>query len=122
MKWWRQLRGRSWESMPAPNADTAPEVARLTAQVHGFVQMVGYRDFCKRTAFAISRDQPIKITGYSRNQPNGTTVEVVAEGPRALLERFLTALREGPGMAQVIDVEASWGAATREFDGFSARS
>ncbi len=104
----------------AVNADDdRPRVERLTAQVHGFVQGVGYRDYCNRTAFQIARDSPLKISGYARNMPNGTSVEVVAEGPRELLERLLKELHDGPGMARVIDLETSWGAATNEFDGFT---
>ena len=45
----------------------------------------------------------------------------MAEGPRDLLERLLEALQEGPGMAHVTHIDASWGAATREFDGFTTR-
>ena len=100
--------------------DEGPRVERLTAQVHGFVQGVGYRDFCIRTAFHVAQGSLDEINGYARNLPNGTTVEVVAEGPRELLERFLKQLYDGPGMARVIDIETSWGAATREFDGFTA--
>ncbi len=107
--------------MPVSADDEKPRVERLTALVHGFVQGVGYRDFCNRTALRVAQGSLDSISGYARNMPNGTTVEVVAEGPRELLERFLGELRDGPGMARVIDIETSWGAATREFDGFRER-
>ena len=102
------------------NADE-PDIVRLTALAHGHVQMVGYREFCRRSARALSRDAGAPLQGYARNLANGSTVEVVAEGPRASLERLLGLLNEGPGAARVSKVEASWGAATLEFGGFVAR-
>ena len=98
-----------------------PDVVRLTALVHGHVQMVGYREFCRRSARALGREGGAPLRGYARNLANGSTVEVVAEGPRASLERLLGLLNEGPGAARVSKVDASWGAATSEFDGFVAR-
>ena len=115
MSWWNRLR-RSRRPAPPPG-DAGPD-QRLTALVHGFVQGVGYRDFCSRTAYRLGPDA---LSGYARNLPTGTTVEVVAEGPRPLLEALLDKLYEGPGMARVIDVEVSWSAATGEFDHFSTR-
>ena len=114
MGWWNRLR----RSRPiAPAADAAPD-QRLTALVHGFVQGVGYRDFCNRTAYRLDPDA---LSGYARNLPTGMTVEVVAEGPRPLLEALLERLYEGPGMARVIDIEVSWSAASHEFDHFTVR-
>ena len=102
--------------------DSLPETKgpreRLTATVHGFVQGVGYRDFCTRTAYRLS---PTELSGYARNLPTGSSVEVVAEGPRALLESFLQQLHEGPGRARGGDIETSWSAATNEFDRFTTR-
>ena len=105
------------DSVPQPNQ-------RLTALVHGFVQGVGYRDFCSRAAYRLS---PVHsggghtgaISGRARNLSAGSTVEVVAEGPRHLLDAFLRQLYNGPGMARVMDIEVSWSAATNEFDRFT---
>lgn len=99
--------------------DEAP-VVRMTAVVRGRVQGVGYRDFCRRSALALSRGAERSIRGYARNQADGT-VEVVAEGPRGPLEALAESLREGPGMARVASVRVSWSAATREFDRFELR-
>ena len=108
--------------MPPESAPVEPErPIRLTALVHGFVQGVGYRDYCTRTAYSLGKGSPTPITGYARNLPTGTTVEVVAEGPRALLDDLLTQLRDAPGIARVMNVEASWRSATNEFDGFAQR-
>jgi acylphosphatase len=62
--------------------------------VHGRVQGVGYRYFVLREA------QALGVTGYARNLPDGR-VEVVAEGPDAVVERFEARLSEGPAFAEV---------------------
>lgn len=101
--------------------DVTSGTVRLTAQVHGLVQGVGYRDFCLRYASALSAGRSGRLTGYARNLDAESTVEVVAEGPRDLLEKLLVALRRGPPAASVLKVDASWSAATREFDRFRMR-
>jgi acylphosphatase len=90
------------------------ELQRLTATAHGRVHGVGYRYFVIEEASALG------LRGYVRNLPNGT-VEVIAEGPRPLLERLLEALRRGPPAAYVEDVEVGWGPATGAFAGFRVR-
>lgn len=95
---------------------TAPSGAeqRLTAIVRGAVQGVGYRYFAQRQANALA------LRGYARNRADGT-VEVVAEGPRAALERLLRELWRGPGAAHVAAVDAVWSAAEGTFSGFGVR-
>ena len=66
--------------------------------IRGAVQGVGYRWFVARQASAL------KIRGFARNLPDGT-VEVVAVGESADLERLGEALRRGPEFAQVSSVE-----------------
>jgi acylphosphatase len=66
--------------------------------VNGRVQGVGYRYFVLRQAEALG------ITGFARNLPDGR-VEVVAEGPPDVLQRFEERLREGPAFATVTGVE-----------------
>ncbi len=100
--------------------DNVERSQRLTATVSGRVQGVGYRDFCRRTVLGLSAEFGEPLTGYARNQPDGT-VEVVAEGDRTLLELLLERLRDGPGFAQVRGVKASWSAPSREFDSFTLR-
>ena len=94
---------------------------RLTVTVYGTVQDVGYRVYCQRTAAMLSRGPSSRISGYAGNLPNGAAVEVVAEGPRDILERFLVYLREGPGLARVLNVEVVWGTPSDEFTGFGVR-
>ncbi len=90
------------------------KLERLTAVAHGRVHGVGYR------YFVIEEATLLGLRGYARNLPNGT-VEVIAEGPRPLLERLLEALRQGPPAAYVREVEVGWGPATGEFAGFRVR-
>lgn len=76
--------------------------------------MVGYRMFAEVTA-----DQLGGITGTVQNLPDGSTVEVIAEGRRASLEEFVEELKIGPAHALVRGVDLEWGVALGEFDGFA---
>lgn len=122
MPWWPSRRRDPLHTEPpSPGREAEPPLERLTAQVHGFVQGVGYRDFCHRIAYDLGRGRPHPLSGYARNLPSGSTVEVVAEGPRPLLDALLERLYEGPSMARVTRIDVSWGSATREFDRFTTR-
>jgi acylphosphatase len=83
--------------------------------VRGRVQGVGYRDFVERRA------QSLALVGYVRNLPDGRSVEVMAEGPRDVLERLIEKLSEGPGMSVVQSIETHWGPATGQHRGFEVR-
>lgn len=87
----------------------------LRALVRGRTQGVGFR------VFVVAQAQKLGLSGYVRNLPDGSTVEVVAEGPQDRLDLLLAALREGPSMAHVGRVETSWGEATGEYGGFHTR-
>jgi acylphosphatase len=87
---------------------------RLHAVVHGYVQGVGFRAHTQREA---ARQQ---ITGWVMNRWDGA-VEVVAEGPRAVLEQFEQVLQRGPRAAQVDRVETAYEGATGEFSRFGVR-
>ena len=91
-----------------------PDLARLRAIVHGYVQGVGFRYFVVRQANASG------LTGYVRNRWDGS-VEVVAEGPRPLLESLLALLRRGPSEAEVERVEVAWEAYSGQFGRFEVR-
>lgn len=96
-----------------PRAEPAAG-ARLRAVVSGRVQGVNFRWSTVREARGLG------LTGWVRNRPDGT-VETVAEGPRARLERFLAYLNDGPPAAMVTGVEAAWSDATGEFGDFGIR-
>ena len=89
--------------------------ARLKAVVRGEVQGVGFRFFVLRQANARG------LRGYVRNGADGSSVEVVAEGPRAALEHLLRELHQGPRGAVVAEVEAQWSEAAGTFSGFVIR-
>lgn len=101
--------------------DLTPETVRLNVRVHGRVQGIGYRDFCTRTAHALSRPATARVTGYAQNLSTGNAVDVVVEGSRDQLDQMLEQLRAGPPGAQIVKLDASFSAATREFDGFTWR-
>jgi acylphosphatase len=91
-----------------------PALARLSAIVFGRVQGVFFRDFTRRQAHALG------LTGYVRNLPDGT-VETVAEGTRAALEKLLEQLKVGPPGAQVDRVNFWWEEHSGEFEHFEVR-
>jgi acylphosphatase len=80
------------------------DLARLTAIVHGYVQGVGFRMFAAREGSRLG------LAGSVWNRADGT-VEVIAEGDRAVLEELLRALQRGPSEAEVRRVDANWSAA-----------
>jgi acylphosphatase len=93
---------------------TEQSLQQLHAVVHGRVHGVGFRDFTQRRAAELG------VTGWVRNQPD-STVEVVAEGDRETIERFLALLWRGPGSARVVRVEYDYHPATGRFPGFGVR-
>ncbi len=99
----RQAQGRERE-----------EKARLTVEVYGRVQGVGYRYFVQSQACRFG------VSGWVRNRRDGS-VELEAEGTRAALEQFLQAIRQGPATARVERVDSVWGPYTGQYDGFEVR-
>ncbi|MBI3160412.1 MAG: acylphosphatase [Chloroflexi bacterium] len=90
------------------------ELHRIHAVVHGRVQAVGFRFFVNQFAATLG------LSGWVRNRVDGS-VELVAEGDKASLERLLALVGQGPPSARVERVDAEWQAATGEHTGFSAR-
>lgn len=74
--------------------------------VTGMVQGVGYRYFAYRHAINLG------ITGWVRNEPDGT-VRLFVEGDRSVVEALIAELKAGPRSSSVSDVAVSW----REFTG-----
>jgi acylphosphatase len=89
--------------------------ARLQVSLYGQVQGVGFRWFARQQA------QLLGCTGYARNDPSGSRVDVVAEGSRGTLEQLLTRLKQGPPGAQLSHIEAEWRDSTGEFEQFQIR-
>lgn len=93
---------------------STPEMARLSGTVTGMVQGVSFRWFVQRRATDLG------LAGYVRNHRDGS-VEFVAEGPRADLERLLDAVRIGPSAAVVENVDTQWSPPAGEFYRFEIR-
>jgi acylphosphatase len=85
---------------------------RIEAKVSGRVQMVMYRDFAQRKA------RGLKLVGEVRNLPDGT-VQIIAEGERLALERYVQKLKGGPILADVEDISVSWCPASGIYTKFS---
>ncbi len=70
----------------------------LSITVSGRVQGVFYRAEAKERALELG------LTGFARNEPDGS-VSIEAEGPEAVLEKFLEWCKSGPRMSHVENVE-----------------
>jgi acylphosphatase len=82
--------------------------------IQGTVQGVGYRNFAQRVA------RELRIAGWVRNLPDGS-VEALACGPAAKLDRFAGELRIGPPRAEVRHVNAEEVAPGDKIVGFQIR-
>jgi len=87
------------------------KMMRLTARVSGRIQMTGYR------AKVVSLAKGFGLAGFVQNLPDGQ-VEVVAEGEKADLERFASALRMENSLIQAEDVETTYSDASGTYTGF----
>jgi len=92
-----------------------PELAYVTAKVHGQVQGVFYRAFTSRLAKSLG------LRGYVHNLPLSDAVEVHAEGEKGKLEELIKQLETGPPEALVENIEVDWSAFTGRFSNFEAR-
>lgn len=72
-----------------------------TWQLHitGRVQGVGYRYHAQLWA------RELGVTGWVRNEPDGSVRAVIQHSDEQVLLRLLARLREGPRMAHVVDVQ-----------------
>ena len=82
--------------------------------ITGRVRGVGFRHFIKRWA------DTLHLQGTVRNLFRGE-VEVLVEGPREVLEQFITVLREGPPGSAVREFRVDWRTVLQAFKGFSIR-
>lgn len=73
-------------------------MSALRLVVRGRVQGVGYR------AWAIRAAQALALDGFVRNRRDGS-VEILAAGDEAALQRLAEACAQGPGAAVVSAVE-----------------
>ena len=85
---------------------------RVRLVVHGRVQGVGFRFFVSRHA----RERA--LAGTVANRADGT-LEIEAEGERAMLEELVAEVRRGPTGARVVRVEEQWEEGSGRHRGFS---
>ncbi|GAB4455951.1 MAG: acylphosphatase [Anaerolineales bacterium] len=94
--------------------DDQRELVRAHVWVRGRVQGVGFRAHVEFYA------RQIGVTGWVRNV-GYDTVEAVAEGERAKVERFIGMMKEGPRMSRVDEARVEWENPTGEFREFGVR-
>lgn len=82
------------------------------AIVSGRVQMVMFRDFTTRKA------RKVGVKGFVQNLTDGT-VEVIAQGEKAALERLIQYLHKGSILSRVDDVRIEWRTPQKSFDSFT---
>ncbi len=87
---------------------------RLEIYVSGVVQGVGFRYFTRRVA------KELGLKGYVMNLPDGR-VYINVEGEEGRLEKFISAIKEGPPMAIVKGVEVRESKADKEFKDFTIK-
>ena len=88
--------------------------SRAEILVKGLVQGVGFRYFVYRKA------SELKLTGYVKNQIDGSVLTVV-EGKKSSIEILFNQLKIGPMYADVRDIKIAWSAFCSEFSAFEIR-
>ncbi len=88
--------------------------ARVRILVTGRVQGVGFRAFVQQSGTLFGLTGWVRNVGYNQ-------VETVAEGPRAVLEKFVEVVKKGPRAAYVDEAEVEWGTPGGEFTSFGVR-
>ena|SRR5215216_4875562 len=91
------------------------EVVRAHIWVKGRVQGVGFRASVEYSARQIGG-----LIGWVRNVGEDT-VEAVAEGERASVERLIEAMKQGPRSSRVDESKVDWETPTGEFNGFGIK-
>jgi len=92
----------------------ASELVRAHLRIRGRVQGVYFRgSMC-------SEARRFGVQGWVRNCFDGS-VEAVAEGSRAAVDRLIVWAHEGPPGALVTDVDVGWEPVSGEFRDFSTR-
>lgn len=84
---------------------------RVHLIVHGSVQGVFYRASAQKEA------EKLGLAGWARNNSSGS-VEIVAEGLRTDLEKFVVWCKQGPTNADVAKIDVDWEEASEEFKRF----
>ncbi len=91
-----------------------PDNVRAHVWVKGRVQNVGFRAYVESVA------RQAGVTGWVRNV-GYDTVEAVAEGERAKVERFIELMKQGPRASRVDESNVEWETPTGEFREFGVK-
>ena len=105
--------------MESDRPDTAPQPSQYHTWeviVTGHVQGVGYRYFAQRAALAL------EVTGWARNNSDGSVSVVVQHASAQVLSRMVVALKHGPPHGWVQDCTVTALDTTAEYEGFQIRS
>lgn len=89
--------------------------ARVHLLISGEVQGVFFRANTRKVASELG------VYGWVRNTPNGM-VEILAEGRKPLLDRFIEFCRKGPEGARVEEMEIEWDKFRGEFSSFDVKT
>jgi acylphosphatase len=98
-----------------PLSESENKIVRAHIRVKGRVQGVGFRAHVEYRARQIGG-----LTGWVRNV-GYDSVEAIAEGERADVERLIEAMKEGPRGARVDESKVEWEGPTSEFERFGVR-
>ncbi len=101
--------------LQAGSMNTSDIHVRIHIWVRGRVQGVGFR------AFVDFQARQLDLTGWVRNV-GWDTVEVIAEGSPAQIERLVETVRNGPPASRVTDCRTEAEMSTGEFHDFEIRS
>jgi acylphosphatase len=74
------------------------DITTMRLRIEGFVQAVGYRNFC------IEEAKKLGLDGWVRNRSDGT-VEALVSGANAAVELFIAAAMRGPDGSKIKNVE-----------------
>ena len=86
----------------------------LYLKIFGDVIGVNFRYYAKLKA------DDLGITGWVKNLSDGS-VQIVAQGEKTNLEKFLKWARQGPNAARVDKVEIGWAKSEKKFAEFEIR-
>ncbi|MCX6057102.1 MAG: acylphosphatase [Chloroflexi bacterium] len=90
------------------------EIIRVHMRVTGRVQGVGFR---AHVEYHASQNG---VTGWVRNV-GYDSVETVAEGTRAQIDKFIAAVKQGPRASRVDDARVEYETVTGEFQEFGVK-
>ena len=90
------------------------DLARVHIWVIGRVQGVGFRAFVMQSGAMFGLAGWVRNVGYNQ-------VETVAEGSKAVLERFAEVVKTGPRASYVDEARLEWETPLGEFKGFDVR-